>query len=702
MQESKDKSRFIILQAVMWFIFFIFVLKLMNLQIVNGENYLDMQNKSSYRTQIIKAARGEIVDRNGEAFTKNVVSYDVVFDKALTPEESLNDIILRLCRIMEKQGETWNDSLPLKPDGSLEFTDDEDEIKRLKGKNFLDLNSYADAEEVNYWLVKRYKLEDFSAKERRMIAGVRYEMEKQNYSLSNRYLFSEDIKIETAVLIRQENFTLPGVDVVETAKRSYVDGDLAPHIIGRTGVMFAEEVEYYMSKGRGYTPTDIVGKDGIEKTFEDVLRGTNGERKIELSPSYEVRGISVEKEPVPGNTVVLTLDKNIQRAAMEALRDEIKFLNETAPEGKGKEADAGAVVAIDVKNSELLCAVSYPSYDLSRFSEDFAKNNSDKRSPFLNRAFSGRYAPGSCFKPVTGTAALNEGLATKDTKVTCTGVYTALADKGYAPTCLSSHGPMTVADAIRHSCNIYFYEMGRQLEIPRINEYAMKLGLGVKTGIELSETAGTLNNPKSKNPGDSLQAAIGQLDNGFSPLQLANYCATLARDGVRQDVTLIKGISPTYDLKDMKPDDRKRPKVPGDIDSEVFDVIRDGMVQVTQDPRGTAYRYLNDYPLVVAAKTGTPETKEFPNSTFICYAPADDPQIAVAVVIEKGWHGYTGAPVARKVMDAFFFPEAVKEQEGEESSDDAQNEDSQNQQKTENNGENSAYDAQTAQTIPEN
>ncbi len=328
MNFSKEKSRFIILQAVMWFIFFLFVLKLMNLQIVNGENYLNMQNKSSYRTQIIKAARGEIIDRNGEAFTKNVVSYDVVFDKALTPEDSLNQIILRLCRIMEKQGEKWNDSLPLAFDGSLKFTDDEDEIKRLKGKNFLDLNSYADAEEVNYWLTQRYKLEDFSQRERRIIAGVRYEMEKQNYSLSNRYLFSEDIKIETAVLIRQENFTLPGVDVVETAKRSYVDGDLAPHIIGRTGVMFAEEVEHYMAKGRGYTPTDIVGKDGIEKTFEDVLRGTNGERKIELSPSYEVKSISVEKEPVPGNTVVLTLDKHIQRAAVEALKGEIKFLNE--------------------------------------------------------------------------------------------------------------------------------------------------------------------------------------------------------------------------------------------------------------------------------------------------------------------------------------------------------------------------------------
>ncbi len=679
MQNSKEKSRFIILQASMWFIFFIFVLKLMNLQIVNGEKYLDMQNKSSYRTQIIKAARGEIVDRNGDAFTKNVVSYDVVFDKALTPEDSLNRIILKLCRIMEAQNESWNDSLPLSFDGQLEFTDDEDEIKRLKGKNFLDLNSYADAKEVSYWLSKRYDLEGFSQKEKRMIAGVRYEMEKQNYSLSNRYLFSEDIKVETAVLIRQENFTLPGVDVVETAKRSYVDGDLAPHIIGRTGVMFAEEVEQYMAKGRGYTPTDIVGKDGIEKTFEDVLRGSNGERKIELSPSYEVRGISVEKEPVPGNTVVLTLDKKIQRAAMEALRDEIKFLNETAPEGKGKEADAGAVVAIDVKNSELLCAVSYPSYNLSSFGEDFAKNNSDRRSPFLNRAFSGRYAPGSCFKPVTGAAALNEGLATRETMVTCTGVYTALADKGYAPTCLSSHGPMTVSDAIRHSCNIYFYEMGRQLEIKRINEYAMKLGLGVKAGIELSETAGTLNDPKTKNPGDALQAAIGQLNNGFSPLQLANYCATLARDGVRQDVTLIKGISPTYDLKDMKPLDKKRPQVSSDIKKEVFDVIRKGMIEVTQDPRGTAYKYLKDYPLVVAAKTGTPETKEFPNSTFICYAPADDPQIAVAVVIEKGWHGYTGAPVARKVMDAFFFPEDEKEDKEQETSEE-ENEQSQKQQ----------------------
>ena len=661
MKISSERIRFIVAQIVMWLIFFLFVLRLMNLQIVKGDYYLSMQNKSSYRSQTIKAARGEIVDRNGEAFTKNLVSYDIVFDKALTPEDSLNDTILKLCRIMERQKEEWNDSLPLLKDGSDNFTDNEKEVNRLKGKNFLNLNSYATAEEANYWLSEKYDLENYNLKDRRTIAGVRYEMEKQNYSISNRFVFCEDIKLETAVLIRQENFSLPGVDVVENAKRSYVDGYLAPHIIGRTGVMFAEELDYYLSKERGYTQTDIVGKDGIEKTFEDILRGVDGERKIELSPSYEVRGISVEKEPVPGNTVVLTLDKKIQMAAMQALEQQITYLNETAPEGKGREADAGAVVAIDVKTSQVLCSVSYPTYDLSKFNETFSQNNSDTRAPFLNRPFSGIYAPGSCFKPVTGTAALNEGFATPETKVLCTGVYTGLGISGYQPTCLSAHGAVTVTDALRHSCNIFFYEMGKQMGIATINKYAKALGLGEKAGIELSETAGTLNDPNSQNPGDAVQAAIGQLDNGFSPLQLANYCATLARNGERRDVTLIKGISPSYEIKDMKPYEKERTITASSIPQEVFETIRKGMVEVTQDvrqdPRGTAYRYFNDYPYVVAAKTGTPETKEFPNSTFICYAPAEDPQIAVAVVIEKGWHGYTGAPVARKVMDAFFFPE---------------------------------------------
>ncbi|MEG1972016.1 MAG: penicillin-binding transpeptidase domain-containing protein, partial [Oscillospiraceae bacterium] len=362
-------------------------------------------------------------------------------------------------------------------------------------------------------------------------------------------------------------------------------------------------------------------------------------------------------EPVPGNTVVLTIDKNIQKAAINALEKEIKHLNETAPEGKGKEADAGAVVVIDIKSSEILAAVTNPSYDLSVFNETFAENNMDKRAPFLNRAFNGIYAPGSCFKPVTGTAALSEGLANEETKVVCTGVYTALAALNYQPTCLSAHGAMRLEDALRASCNIYFYDMGRQLGIPKINEYAKKLGLGVKTGIELSETAGTLNNPDTKNPGDALQAAIGQLDNGFSPLQLANYTAILARNGVKKDLTLIKGISSTYDIKDLKPYEKNRPTVDSGIPRENFEIIRKGMIAATHDIHGTAYSYLGDYPLTVACKTGTPETKEFPNSTFICYAPAEDPQIAIAVVIEKGWHGYTGAPVARAIMDAYFFPE---------------------------------------------
>ena len=415
-------------------------------------------------------------------------------------------------------------------------------------------------------------------------------------------------------------------------------------------------MDSYLSQDRGYTREDFVGKEGIEKAYESVLRGTDGVRRIDLDAGYHVMGIEEEKSAVPGNTVVLTIDKDIQRAALDALKKEIEYLNATAKEGEGKEADAGAVVAIDIKNSEILAAVTYPSYDLTSYSADYAKNAADPLYPFLNRAFSGVYAPGSCFKPVVGTAGIAEGLMTPHNHVNCQQVYSFFST--YQPTCLNFHGPMTVSDALRASCNIYFYDVGRQLGISRINEYARNLGLGVPTGIELSESKGTQCDPNTKQEGDVLQAAIGQLDNGYIPVQLANYCATIARRGVRMDLSLVKSVSSYYDWQQAI--EKHEPTVESklDVDPAVFDPIFKGMIEAAHAYNGTAFRYLGDYPLTVACKTGTPQTSEFPNSTFICFAPAEDPQIAVAVVIEKGWHGYTGAPVARAVMDAFFFPES--------------------------------------------
>jgi len=651
---KKSRLRLFMLGAVVWLIFTLFVFRLIQVQIVDGESYLEKQQAGSSKIQVIKAARGEIVDRKGRPFSRNNASYDLIFDRALAPGGSENKNIYTLIKILRYTGEKWIDNLPLEiKAGKAVFSGDEDDIAKLR--KHLDTNIYTSAEDVFYWLKDRYGLEEYSAADARDIAAVRYEMEREGYSMAVRYTFARDISLDTAVFIRQMSDEVLGVEVAETAKRVYIDGDLAPHIVGRVGAIFADEMDSYLSQGRGYTREDFVGKEGIEKAYESQLRGADGVRRIDLDANYRVMAIEEEQAAVPGNTVVLTIDKDIQRTARDALVKEIKYLNETAKAGEGKEANAGAVVAVDIKNSEILAAVTYPSYDLTSFSADYAENAADPLYPFLNRAFSGVYAPGSCFKPVVGTAGIAEGLMTRHNHVNCQQVYTHFAT--YQPTCLGFHGLMTVSDALRASCNIYFYDVGRQLGISRINEYARAMGLGVPTGIELSESKGTQCDPDTNQEGDVLQAAIGQLDNGYTPVQLANYCATIARRGVRKDLSLVKSVSSYYDWQQVIEQRRPVAETKLDVDPSVFDPIIDGMIEAAHAYNGTAFRYLGDYPLTVACKTGTPQTSEFPNSTFICFAPADDPQIAVAVVIEKGWHGYTGAPVAREVMDAFFFPD---------------------------------------------
>jgi len=661
MKIDRDRLRLILLGAFFWAVLGVFTFRLVQIQIVDGSYYLAQQQKGSSRTQVIKAARGEILDRNGSPFSYNEPCYNILFDRALTSSDADNETILRLIRLLRESGESWVDNLPLVIEGNVPtFSGDDTAVSRLR--EHLETNTYALAPDVFYWLCERYSLQDYSMQDARDIGAVRYEMERKGYSLSTRYTFAEDVSLETAIYLRQIVHTLPGVDVAETAKRAYRDGGLAPHIVGRVGAIFADELEGYLSQDKGYTREDLVGKEGIERTFESTLRGTDGVRRIDLDASYHVIGIEEERPAIPGNSVVLTLDKEIQRTAAEALEAEIRLLNETAPAGEGREANAGAVVAIDIKSSELLAAVTYPSYNLETYSADYASNAADPLYPFLNRAFSGIYAPGSCFKPVTGIAGLAEGVITPETRVNCQHIYTFYAP-GYQPTCLGWHGLFTVTDALRHSCNIFFYDTGRQLGIAKLNEYARALGLGSPTGIELSEASGTQCNPDTPFPGDALQAAIGQLDNGYTPLQLANYCATIARRGVRTRLKLVKSVSSYYDWTDVMEAPESEVLSDLGLPKSLYDPIFEGMIQATHDPRGTAYSRLGNYPLTVASKTGTPQTREFPNSTFICFAPAEDPQIAIAVVIEKGWHGYTGAPVARKVLDAYFFPSQGKETE---------------------------------------
>lgn len=659
MKTKTIKFRSVSLAILLLGVFVLYGIRLMELQVVEGEYYKSQTLSTTQRTQVVKAARGEMVDRYGNSLAINRSGFDIVFNKAFIPSGNENETISKLIQIFQETGAEWIDNLPLSGEAPYSFLEGrENSIAKLK--SFLEVAEYSDEEIVLHWLIEKYKLQEYSEQEARLIAGVRYEMEQTGYNLSTPYTFAEDVDKTLAAKISELSTLLPGVSVSETPVREYPNGDVAPHIIGNIGPIYAEE--YAELDHDEYAMDDTIGKSGLEKAFESELRGVDGETKITLDHNYQVTSVEETKAPTPGKTLMLTIDSDLQRVAQQALRDEIAYLQANAKEGEGKEADAGAVVVIDVKTGDLLAAVTEPTYDLSTFLEDYDTLLNDDRNPLFNRAFQGTYAAGSIYKPAVAIAGLTEGVVTPTETILCNHVYTRFTD--YQPTCMFTHGNINVMDALRHSCNIYFYETGYRLGISTLNKYSTMLGLGQKTGIEMYEETGHLASPEvNKELGiaweeaDVIQAAIGQATNLFTPLQLANYAATIANKGVRYKVNLIKQVS-NYDFTDVE---ETTPTVAYDmrnqVPEEVFDTVIEGMRRASgQDGTyGTARAYLGDYPILIGSKTGTPQTEQFPNATFICFAPLYDPEIAIAVVIEDGWHGYNGAPVARAIFDQYFF-----------------------------------------------
>lgn len=666
------RLRTALLVFVVLSVFMVYVLQLMQVQIVEGETYKARLEQGTPIEQTVEAARGEILDRYGNPLAINMTGYNVVLDKAFLPSDRQNQIIWDLTRLLQEAGEEWIDNLPITTTQPFQFLEDDPQgestyyARRVEQlKEHVGVAPYASVEDVFYVLVDRYGLEDFTPEQQRTIAGIRYEMERRGFNLQVPYTVAENISISTVSMIKERGFALQGVDVAESTIRQYVSGDTAPHIIGYIGPIYQEEYQQLKERDPSYQLNDLVGKSGIESQFESVLRGKDGLRTLMMNSSGDVIDIVEEVEPVPGNTVVLTLDSKLQQTALGALERQIKNLQETAPEGEGKEADSGAVVAIDCKTGEILVAATYPSYDMDTYRNNYSSLSSDPRLPLFNRALDGTYAPGSCFKPSVALAGLNEGLITPTTTITCGRVYTRFQD--YHPTCLSAHGAITVMDALRYSCNIFFYELGWQLGIEKMDDYAAQLGLGQPTGIEIHEEIGELSSPETKekysnelwSDGDVVQSAIGQLYHRFTPLQLANYAATIANRGERMEAHIVKSIE-GYNLD--KTISVTEPKVAQKVDAseEAFESVIEGMVRASRI--GTSSQWFGDYPLDVASKTGTPETHAYPNSTFIAFAPAEDPQIAVAVVIEKGWHGYTGAPVAKEIFNQYFFSDTQEAQ----------------------------------------
>lgn len=661
--EGYLKYRHITFIVILSLSLFLVMTRLMTMQIINGDTYDDYLDEGYSVIKTIEAARGDIVDRSGLLLATNRVVYDITIDKNKLDVENQNRVILNLISVMEENGEEWIDNLPISKTTPWKYEKSESAQSRLRSR--LNLAEFASVEDVVYRLKERYDLEDLSDEEFRKCAGVRYEMERQGFNYNTEYTFAEDVKQETINIISEHSYYFQGIEIAESYERIYPNGDVAPHIVGLTGIIFEEEYEKLDHKIYGMT--DIIGKNGIESAFESYLKGHNGKVKVYYDENGEIVKEEIIDPAVPGDTIVSTIDASLQRTAQEALEKQIIHLRNTAAEGKGKESEGGTCVVIKVGTGEILASANYPTYDLSEYYSNYSELSKTEYNPLFNRSCEGLYAIGSTFKPVIATAALQLGIINANSLVECKHVYTHYSD--YQPTCLGYHGKINVIHALGYSCNIFFYETGRLLGIDNIRQYAYYYGLGEKTGIELYERVGQVSSPDYTSDhginwqkGDVLQTSIGQSYSQFSPVQMANYVATIANKGVRVNAHFVKSIN-SYDFNEVVYETPIEILSDMKMKDNTYNTVLAGMLQSSKDSSGSVW---NSFDMKVASKTGTPQTSTATvNSTFICFAPAENPEIAIAVVIEKGWQGYTAAPVARDIIAAYFNEEVDEDSTGD-------------------------------------
>ena len=512
-----------------------------------------------------------------------------------------------------------------------------------------------------------YKISpSYSETAARRIIGARYEADLHGFSSSSPFTIAQDVRVDIVTLLKEQPDKYKGVTVINDYVRNYEKPGLATHILGRIGKISAEE---YAAKSDSYNMDDNIGKQGIELWAEDYLRGRDGITGTSKTAGGEEIVLSGGTEPKAGNSVILTIDGDFQQKVEDILAKNIRSIKRNGSKNKGADCNSGAAAVLDVKSGDVLALASYPTYDMSKFNEDYEKLIKDDTRPMWNRAISGIYSPGSTFKPVTAIAAMQSGKITPGEIIEDLGVYKYYQD--YQPACWiwngyhTTHGKLNVSGAIENSCNYFFYEAGRRTGIDTLDEYAAKFGLGVKTGIELSEeSTGYMSSPEYKKKvvenvtsrdwygGDTLQTAIGQSYSLFTPIQLANYTATIANGGTRYKVNLIKSIRSSADgtlIKESKPQAEEQL----DIKPEYISAVKDGMHKVIDE--GSASDIFQNYPISIGGKTGTAEVGNGSNNAlFIAYAPFDEPQIAVTVVLEHGVSGTNAAAVAREIFDEYF------------------------------------------------
>ncbi len=666
LKKLRGKLPYTICAAVALIIAAIFVARLADWQLIHGGEYKALSTRSTSYNVDTQATRGEILDRNGAGLVTNTTHYKIVIDKLYADEDTLDNTLLFLMDLLGKTGDQWDDKLPvLYSNGSYVYrTSAEEEIKTLR--ETIAAGEGASAQECMALMCDRYKIKaEYSARQRLALASVHYNMEISGYSNSNPYVFASDVSRDAVASVSENTQGVGGVDVQTYLVRAAQNPTLAPHVIGALGAITEEEYEQLSYSGKHYAINDTVGKFGIEAAFEAELKGEGGTKLIQRNSDGTIVDTVETINSKPGNTVYLTLDSRLQEIAGTSLKANIEAARaegEAESEAKGEEmlgedCQSGAVVMLDVSDFSVLAAASYPTYNLNKYSEygDYYMSLAgNSLSPMYNRAFSGTFAWGSVFKPCVALAALEEKTIKPDTKIFCTEKY------DYYPSnvvrCMHRHEELDLRGAITQSCNYYFAETGRQLGIDTMYLYAERFGLGEYTGVEIEESKGTLAGRDSTDwqPGNTVQAAIGQSDNAFTPVQLATYAATIANNGVRLKTHIVSKIT-DYERKTVIADNSAPETVDEcGISAENLETVQSAMLNVTQAEEGTAYSVFGDYPIKVAAKTGTAENAGSDHTTFICYAPYDKPKVAVAVVLEHGVRGKYSMQVAKDLLDGYF------------------------------------------------
>jgi len=676
-KKANINLRFNILTVLIYVIGIILIAKLFSLQIVHGAEYREQSNTRLTRESTLEATRGAILDKTGNPLVTSKIEFTLELYKSKVDTETLNNSILNIIQVLEKYEVSYTDLFPINIE-PFEFRISNENLVAWKKSN--NLNENITAEEAFYKFKDKYKIQSTNIQEIRKIMAIRYLVSQKGYSSTRAVTIAEDIPREAVAEFSESSEKFAGINIVVKPVRQYTSGNLASHILGYAGKISSEEYEKRKST---YSNSDIIGKTGIEYVFEEYLKGKNGTKQIDMAVDGTTTAEYISKEAVAGSDIVLTIDANLQKIAENALASNIQKIA-TGGFGKAYDAKAGACVVMNVNSGEVLAMASYPDYNPEDFvggisTEAWNNYTNNPSKPLVDKAVQNSYSPGSTFKMITAIAGLESGVINLNTKINDTGVYKKY---GISMNCWyytdyhRGHGWVNVSDAIEKSCNYFFYETSDRMGIDKLAQIARYFGLGGKTGIELQgETTGVLASKETKskmhpndpnwNPGNTLNASIGQGDNEFSPLQMARYISMLANGGRKIDVSIVKTIR-NADGSEVSKDEinqfvNKKLGLEGDnsgdmeINRDYLNAVLQGMKSVTSDSGGTAYVRFKNFNISVGGKTGSAEAPgNLVHAWFVGFAPFENPEIAIVVMVENGGHGNYTAEVVTDIMGEYF------------------------------------------------